>query len=594
MLVLFGFFLTLLPQGFSFLRRFATPRPLAQLSSTKHTLDFTALSVLTNELRAFLIPSKVENLVQHDRFSISMGLKTINDSSYWIHFSWHHFTAHMCLLSSVPAAGKDESLSLAKFLSSVLKNQILVSMEIPFDFERVVAFKFCEKLKQKSKYCLYLEILGTRSNLILVSSDGRILISAYQTSKASPRIVQINQLYSRPLTAKDKISPSSFEKNPAKYNFDCFSNLLLRSGKDYVYDAKTLQKQLVSVFQGLSNSCANLMISKCESVHGNENESMIKALYKEFMEWVSMLSNPSRQIHISIDNMRMYFDYTDEDIQEARKCSSKDDTGVEEGDILMNTLIHHYYFKREKSLLFHSYRAQCNKLLKRQLHRLMKLKSTFIERREMSSEEMANSVLMKADLVTSFLYRWNKGESSLWCKDFLTQEEKLIEIPKDSTAQDYADQLYEKGKKIRRSAEILDVLLERIQIHQTSLDEIEYSLMVMDDYISWEDTQVIKDNMNDLEESDQFLRSIYQSTRILEKDVAPKTKSKDIVAKNVKKVKKSRINEQKVVASGKRKLSKDFMVVNIKDTKVGNKLVPLIVGINFCFEFATSFPYFYR
>ena len=62
----------------------------------------------------------------------------------------------------------------------------------------------------------------------------------------------------------------------------------------------------------------------------------------------------------------------------------------------------------------------------------------------------------------------------------------------------------------------------------------------------------------------------------------------------VKKVKKSRINEQKVVASGKRELSKDFMVVNIKDTKVGNKLVPLIVGINFCFEFATSFPYFYR
>ena len=43
--------------------------------------------------------------------------------------------------------------------------------------------------------------------------------------------------------------------------------------------------------------------------------------------------------------------------------------------------------------------------------------------------------------------------------------------------------------------------------------------MVMDDYISWEDTQVIKDNMNDLEESDQFLRSIYQSTRILKKDV---------------------------------------------------------------------------
>ena len=212
-------------------------------------LDYSALNLLACELQTYAVPSKVENVVQEDKFNLALQIKNLQGQIDWINLSWHPETCRICLQPSPIIT--EETLSFESILRAFLKNLILTEIDMPFPFERVVRLRFSEKITSEPclrsnallpttstlmnnhnlqsqsslssllspqslfphlpHHSLYVEILGSRSNVILVScDDNSIQAAAYQTSSSSVRSVQTSSQYVPPIVKADRFYAFTF------------------------------------------------------------------------------------------------------------------------------------------------------------------------------------------------------------------------------------------------------------------------------------------------------------------------------------------------------------------------------------------------
>ena len=537
------------------------------------------------------MPSKVENVVQEDRFSVSIQIKSTSSLQFWINLSWHQKTARMCLLSSTPA-GLDGPLSFASTLNAFLKNMILTDIEIPYPFERVAVLKFSEKLNAQPKLSMYVEVLGTRSNVILVSCEDNIVQSAaYQTSSSSTRVVKTNSEYYPPIIQSDKVSPESFIVDPGTYNFDTFKKLLLL--KIDPTSGKGIDTALTSSFQGLSSVISRLLIEKSMIDHGEEatvsNVDMVK-LYDFFLEWIDLATNsPTASEKIKHDYFAPFYmeTYSPNTVGPKTAALYSKAREMELNELLVNSVLSKYFVSMERSLSFNTTKAQCYKLLQSQQRRVKNLHQLFLKARNDASDEKLKKNLYKADLITSFIYKWKEGDDSVVCEDFETQQEVTIQLPHGMSPMIYVEKLYNKCKKLKRSTSVVETLLKKVATYQSYLDEVDSSLMILDVYRSNEDIIALKENLVLLESIQKYLHSMYSSefadgsgkhsTASLPKAVYPKANTKKI--KESKRKKKSD-GGSITKGSNKQNLMQGLLVLQ-GTVDGGTELdIPLVVGRN--------------
>ena len=136
-----------------------------------------------------------------------------------------------------------------------------------------------------------------------------------------------------------------------------------------------------------------------------------------------------------------------------------------------------YYSKFQLELEFQLLRAACERKLS---HAVDKVTRTKGELETLLSDAMsgkAEDLSYEADLVTAYIYAWRpKLSSSLQCVDFNSGETVEIGIPTGLTPTEYAEKLYAKARKLRRSIASLSPLIEEIKRQLDYLNEIETSL----------------------------------------------------------------------------------------------------------------------
>ena len=136
-----------------------------------------------------------------------------------------------------------------------------------------------------------------------------------------------------------------------------------------------------------------------------------------------------------------------------------------------------YYSKFQRELEFHLLRATCERKLTQAVDKVTKTK---VELEALLSEAQggkSEDLSYEADLLTAHIHAWRpRQSSSLQCTDFNSGETVEISIPTGLTPTQYAEKLYAKARKLRRSVKSLSSLIEEIKPQLAYLDEVKTSL----------------------------------------------------------------------------------------------------------------------
>ena len=169
-------------------------------------------------------------------------------------FSWHPQASRFGLCARPSDNRLDTSLSTT--LKAVLRGKMITGLRFPSPFERIVELDISDKLTDAATtHRLILEVAGSRSNLILVSSvDETIVGCAYQVSTAtSVRPLQLSGVYRPPPSSQGKL-------NPLDMSLPSFSRQLSSSS------SRTIAKVLCEAVKGMSPNIAALIVKEAEGV----------------------------------------------------------------------------------------------------------------------------------------------------------------------------------------------------------------------------------------------------------------------------------------------------------------------------------------
>ena len=228
------------------------------------SLDYTSLSLSVEELKSTFVPGKVENVLQDNEYNLYLGVKTLTGINLWLQFCWHPSTARIGWCDAPPRA-ETSPYSFASTLRALLKSLTITKITIPHEFDRIVEVELSERLSDVfPKWKLILEVMGSRSNLVLVSpADNVIQAVAYQVGTGTTvRPLQTNGIYQSPPSGGGIFSPLvKSTAPPATPTTLAEASIPSRAILPYTTFAfkltelksLTVEKALISVYRGMSS-----------------------------------------------------------------------------------------------------------------------------------------------------------------------------------------------------------------------------------------------------------------------------------------------------------------------------------------------------
>jgi len=220
-----------------------------------------------NELSAKLVPGRIENIVQLDLHNIAFQVRTSREAYVWLHLCWHYQAARISL-GIPPPIQESSPYSFASTLRHLLKGFSIVNISFPNSFERIIEITLSERLLDPPKWIIKIEVMGARSNVILLSAnDNAIQACAYQVSSSkSVRPLQTGIIYQNPPIGGGIFTPQqSFE------SYSQFYSRLMSNPKI------SLMKAMVSCYRGMS---PNIVRSICRTTNIN-SETPVEDISEE-------------------------------------------------------------------------------------------------------------------------------------------------------------------------------------------------------------------------------------------------------------------------------------------------------------------------
>lgn len=146
-------------------------------------------------------------------------------------------------------------------------------------------------------------------------------------------------------------------------------------------------------------------------------------------------------------------------------------------DTCVNEFLDTYYSRFQRDVEFQLLRASCERKLKQAFDKVIKTQGEFESLLAEAEGGKADELSYEADMVTAYTFAWNpKVSNVLECIDFNSGRTVEISIPAGVTPTQYAEKLYARARKLRRSITSLTALLLEIKQQLAYLDEVKTSL----------------------------------------------------------------------------------------------------------------------
>ncbi len=445
-------------------------------------VDFTTLTAAVRELQSDWVPARVETVYQRDRFTLSLGLRTL-DRRGWITISWHPQGARIVLTDPPPRIA--DTFTLSQQLRSVLGGLAMTEMVMVAPWERLVQLKFARRPGEDPLYYLYVEPIGKYSNLTLTDADNLIITTAHQVNnkQSSVRTIETGRPYELPPSLTDPM-PSLVE------SIDRWSERVsLIPGK--------LNQRLVKSYRGLSTILMNetIVAAGLDPVQTTDTLSASDwtKLFEYWQIWLKTLDR--------VDGYHF-----------KPSLTANGYSVMGWGDVVspVNTVsqaIDTYYTQILSQESFNQLRHQLTQKLATILAKLRVKANTFNNRLQESTG--SDEYRAHADLLMAHLHAWQPGMTSIVLNDFETEQPVTIKLEPEKNAIQNAQFLYKRHQKLKRAILAVTPLLAEVQAEIDYLEQVEASILqVQDSSIS--DTQELLQTL--LEVKEELVNTGYLAT----------------------------------------------------------------------------------
>lgn len=425
-------------------------------------VDLTTLTAACEELKAGWLPSRLEQVYQRDRFTISIALRTLKGRG-WLDISWHPQAARLCIAAPPPKT--PDTFTFSQQLRHQLGGLALIAVTEIAPWERVLDFQFGKRPGDPALWHLYVEIMSKYSNVILTDADNIIITAAHQVNEkqSSVRPILTGERYEVPPILSDPI-PSL---NESQQRWQERVSLI----------PEKLGRCLLKSYRGLSSALVQSMI-QAAGLDSNQSsdtltESDWQSLFQKWQEWLLVLEKRGDSFIPG---------WTEQGYTVLG-------WGVVEFAKDVHCLLDRYYTNQLNEQEFKQLRHQLSQKLNSILGKLRQKAQGFEQRLQQS--DAADQHRQQADLLMAHLHEWEPGMKSIILADFDTGEPVKIPLNPEKNAVQNAQSLYKVHQKLKRARNAVEPLLAEVKAEIYYLEQVEAALAQTEFYSSTEDLQTL-------------------------------------------------------------------------------------------------------
>lgn len=385
------------------------------------------------ELNKSIINSKVNKVFEPTKNDIMIGLYNLG-INYCLHICTNPSTCRIHLTTHT----KPNPISAPNFCMLLRKHLIgskIISIS-SFDLDRIIKIDFegYNELNDKVIKKLYIEIMGSCSNIIL-TNENNIIIDSLKHINCNREIMPV-RVYELPSNNKHSILEIS--------TFDEFSNIISSANTE-----DTLDKKIAETFNGLCRPFVQYVL------HKNDND-----LAKSF-EYI-------KKIIANIENSNLKCIHTQNDYVIEFSNETVENLSI-------NFFIDDFYYNKETDMSFKNFRNDILKLvlsaLKKCTKKLENINNKLVECNKMEEYKLYG------ELITSNLYRL-KENSNLATVENYYDNNNLISIPMDNSISPNknAEKYFKKYNKLKNTLVIVSEQKENVQKELNYIESIVYSI----------------------------------------------------------------------------------------------------------------------
>lgn len=446
------------------------------------SVDYTTLVAICHSLQNGYIPSRLEQVYQLDRYTISLCLRSLNHKA-WLTVSWHPQFARICI-GNPPPRGKD-TFTFSEQLRHLINGYALIGVNIVTDWERVVDFQFAQRPNENPIYHLYIEIMGKYSNVILTSADKQIITVAKQVTaeKSSLRTVETSQYYQLPppLLGETPKLTESLEKWQEKISL--------------IPDR--IDKQLIKIYRGVSPIIAHSLLQKSNILSTKNNQQLTQEewnkLYQNWQNWLTTIEKK---------------DFNCRETEKGYTVLEEKATNQD-----LHKLLNKYYNKQIYQENFNQLKQQISQKVKNILNKLIVKRDRY--RDKLHDSDNCEVYSNKADLLMAHLHEGKVGMKEIILNDFTTNEPIKIALAPDKNIIQNAQSLYRQNQKLKRAKLAVQPLLEEVENEVNYLQQIA-TILTQLDYQESEDLTTLQEIKAELISQKYIEDSQYRGNNIVE------------------------------------------------------------------------------
>lgn len=429
-------------------------------------VDFTTLMAVCADLQSHWLPARCEQVVQRDRFTISMALRTLKKRA-WLTLSWHPQAARIHIGNPPPRT--PDTFTFSQQLKHQLNGFALVTIEPVAPWERALDLQFARRPGDPTEWHLYVEIMGKYSNVILVTAQNQIVTAAHQVGEhqSSVRPIATGAPYRFPPAVPGPFP--SLEESQARWQ----ERLSLIP--------TTLKKAFFKAYSGLSSSLLRDLANRAGIGLGQPVVDLTSAdwdrLFQQWQFWLQCLETQVFQPAVTEAGYSVLADASD-------------------ASATVQTLLRDYYTHELNLEEFGRLKNQIGQRLKTLLKKIHAKEGSFLSRLEQA--EAADTYRQQADLLMAYNYQWQPGMQQMVLNDFETGDPVTIALNPEKNAVQNAQAYYKKHQKLKRSRQAIEPLLNEVRTEVAYLEQVDAALKQIEHYETEADLQALSDIRDEL------------------------------------------------------------------------------------------------